>query len=132
MPPGKEKRLSLALMFGADRHALLRDIFAEDVLVWLRQAPAIETLRRVWVQQYYVQGGAITWRTQQKEGMPRSDHFTSSSYDPDAHLARKRSTHWIGYKVHLTESCEEDQPDLLEWLPALLPMAIWRQISIKL
>ena len=64
--------------------------------------------------------------------MPRSDHFTSSSYDPDAHLARKRSTHWIGYKVHLTESCEENQPDLLEWLPALLPMAIWRQISIKL
>jgi transposase len=112
-------------MFGADRHALLHDIFAEDVPVWLRQAPAIETLRRVWVQQYYVQGGAITWRTQQKEGMPRSVHFTSSSYDPDAHLARKRSTHWIGYKVHLTESCEEDQP-------ALLPMAIWRQISIKL
>jgi transposase len=119
-------------MFGADRHALLHDIFAEDVPVWLRQAPAIETLRRVWVQQYYVQGGAITWRTQQKEGMPRSDHFTSSSYDPDAHLARKHSTHWTGYKVHLTESCEEDQPDLLEWLPALLPMAIWRQISIKL
>jgi len=80
-------------MFGADRHALLRDIFAEDVLVWLRQVPAIETLRRVWVKQYYAQGGAITWRTQQKEGIPRSDHFTSSSYDLDAHLARKRSTH---------------------------------------
>jgi len=111
-------------MFGADGHALLPDIFAEDVPVWLRQAPAIETLRRVWVQQYYAQGGAITWRTRQKQGMPRSDHFTSSSYDLDAHLARKRSTHWIGYKVPLTESCEEDQPHLLEWLPALLPMAI--------
>jgi hypothetical protein len=34
-------------MFGADGHALLPDIFAEDVPVWLRQAPAIETLRRV-------------------------------------------------------------------------------------
>ena len=49
MPPGKEKRLSLVLMFGADGHALLRDIFAEDVPAWLRQAHAIETLRRVWI-----------------------------------------------------------------------------------
>ena len=48
--------------------------------------------------------------------MPRSDHFTSSSYDPDAHLARKRSTHWIGYKVPLTESCEEDQPHLIAYV----------------
>ena len=118
LPPGKEKRLSLALMFGADGHALLPDIFAEDVPVWLRQAPAIETLRRVWVQQYYAQGGAITWRTRQKQGMPRSDHFTSSSYDLDAHLARKRSTHWIGYKVPLTESCEEDQPHLITHVKA--------------
>tara|TARA_B100000745_G_scaffold280211_1_gene212183 strand:+ start:418 stop:555 length:138 start_codon:yes stop_codon:yes gene_type:complete len=36
-------------MFGADGHALLRDIFAEDVPAWLRQAHAIETLRRVWI-----------------------------------------------------------------------------------
>ena len=88
LPPGKEKRLSLALMFGADRHALLHDIFAEDVPVWLRQAPAIETLRCVWVQKCYVQGGAITWRTQQGEGIPRLHHFTSSLNDLDAHLAR--------------------------------------------
>jgi hypothetical protein len=31
-------------------NAALPDIFAEDVPVWWRQAPAIETLRRVWVQ----------------------------------------------------------------------------------
>ena len=70
------------------------------------------------MQQYYVQGGAITWRTQQKEGIPRSDHFTSSSCDLDAHLARKRSTHWIGYKIPLTESCEEDQPHLFTHVKA--------------
>ena len=70
------------------------------------------------MQQYYAHGDAITWRTQQKEGIPRSDHFTSSSCDLDAHLARKRSTHWIGYKVPLTESCEEDQPHLFTHVKA--------------
>ncbi|MBO0790639.1 MAG: transposase, partial [Ktedonobacteraceae bacterium] len=33
-----------------------------------------------------------------------------SPYDTDATYGRKIPTWWIGYKVHLTESCDEDAP----------------------
>lgn len=112
LPPGKERRLSQALKVGTDGHALMSAIFSEDAPEWLRHVPAVETLRRVWVQQYYIQDDTLTWRTEE-EGIPRSRRFISSPYDIDAHLAKKRSTQWVGYKVHLTETCEEDQPRLI-------------------
>lgn len=112
LPPGKERRLSQALKVGTDGYALMAAVFSENAPEWLRRVPAVETLRRVWVQQYYVQDDTITWRTE-KEGVPPSRQFISSPYDLDAHLAKKRTTQWVGYKVHLTESCEEDQPHLI-------------------
>jgi len=36
-----------------------------------------------------------------------------SPYDLDASAATKRSTHWIGYKVHFSEACDEDLPRLI-------------------
>ena len=37
----------------------------------------------------------------------------SSPYDTDARYARKRTTSWIGYKVHVSETCEEESPHLV-------------------
>jgi transposase len=79
---------------------------------WLRAIPAVETLRQIWVQQFYVEADALRWRTEQ-EGIPPSARFISSPYDLDAHLGKKGTTAWIGYKVHITETCDEDAPRLL-------------------
>ena len=37
----------------------------------------------------------------------------SSPYDLDASAGAKRSMHWIGYKVHFSETCDEDLPRLI-------------------
>ena len=37
----------------------------------------------------------------------------SSPYDLDASAAKKRSTYWIGYKVHFTQTCDADLPLLI-------------------
>jgi hypothetical protein len=37
----------------------------------------------------------------------------SSPFDTDAHLGRKTTTGWVGYQVHLTETCEDDAPNLI-------------------
>ena len=37
----------------------------------------------------------------------------SSPYDVEAHYARKRSTSWIGYRVHLTETCDDESPHFI-------------------
>src|SRR5262249_17364645 len=71
----------------------------------------VETLRRVWVQQYIYVEGTIRWRD--ADSTPPSSRMISSPYDSEAHYARKRSTSWIGYKVHLTETCDEERPNLI-------------------
>jgi transposase len=37
----------------------------------------------------------------------------STPYDAEARFSKKRSTEWTGYKVHLTETCDEDAPRII-------------------
>jgi transposase len=37
----------------------------------------------------------------------------NSPYDPEARYGKKRETTWVGYKAHLTETCDADTPHLL-------------------
>ena len=39
--------------------------------------------------------------------------MVASPYDPDVHYAKKRATTRIGYKVHLTETCDDVEPPLI-------------------
>jgi transposase len=112
LPTAQEQRQAYARQIGEDGHALLAAVYAPDAPDWLRQVPAIETLRQVWVQQFYVQEGQTRWRTE-AEGIPPSSAFISSPYDTEARYAKKRTTSWVGYKVHLTETCEDDAPHLI-------------------
>jgi hypothetical protein len=32
--------------------------------------PAVEILRRVWLQQYYIEGETVRWRGSKTEGLP--------------------------------------------------------------
>jgi transposase len=112
LPKSKDERRTYADLVGRDGHDLLDAVYAaEAAAVWLRQVPAVETLRRAWIQQYYRTETEVRWRT--TEGLPPSSLFLSSPYDTDAHYAKKRSTSWIGYKVHLTEACDEGAPHLI-------------------
>src|SRR5260221_14096699 len=44
------------------------------------------------------------------ENIPPPSRYIGSPYDQEAHYSKKRSTTWVGYKVHLTESCEAHLP----------------------
>jgi transposase len=74
--------------------------------------PAVETLRRVWRQNYLQTEAGVRWRTSE-EGLPKAAQFISSPRDGDARLGKKGSTCWVGYKVSLTETCEDDLPNLV-------------------
>jgi transposase len=104
LPISKAEREQQALLYGQDGMELLDAIFASSSPHWLRQVPAVETLRQVWIQQYYVCHEKLYWRTE--EGIPPSSMMISSPYDLDAHYARKDTTSWVGYKVHVSETCE--------------------------
>src|SRR3954468_13304687 len=45
--------------------------------------------------------------------LPPAGRRIDSPYDPEATFGNKRSTTWTGYKVHLTETCEDDEVHLI-------------------
>jgi len=95
LPKSKEGREERARAVGCDGVALLTALRADTAPGWLRELPAVETLRRVWVQNYHRADDSIRWRA--ADDIPRAATFISSPYDPDAHLAKKRTTTWVGY-----------------------------------
>ena len=111
LPKSKDQRTVQAEVYGRDGLALLTAIFDEDSPTWLRQIPAVETLRGVWIQQYYCEQNTIRWRTQAEA--PPASIMISSPYETDAHYAKKHTTSWVGYKVHVSETCEPQELHLI-------------------
>jgi transposase len=111
LPTGQTAREELACGIGRDGYTLLTALYAADAPVWLREVPAVDTLRRVWIQQFHLADGTVQWRD--GEDIPPATTFISSPHDLDAHYAKKRTTRWVGYKVHITETCEDDLPHLV-------------------
>jgi transposase len=111
LPKGKEARQAYALQVGADGMQLLADLWDPATPADLHELAAVETLRRVWIQQYLVVEGQI--RLREPQDMPGSTAEGESPYEPDARYGAKREQNWVGYKVHLTETCDDDTLHLL-------------------
>jgi transposase len=113
LPQEAAARQALAATIGADGRALLEATRAPGAPAWLRELPAVETLRQVWVQHYHApdETGAVRWR--EGQDLPPAARRLSSPYDPEARAGAKREVSWLGYKVHLTETCEPDAPLLI-------------------
>jgi transposase len=115
LPKDASKRESLARQIGADGYRLLEWVHVPESPANLCDLPALEALRRIWVQQYYrcTAPGyeALRWRAGDEQ--PPSAVRIASPYDLEARYSSKRETHWVGYKVHLTETCDGGHPHLI-------------------
>jgi transposase len=111
LPSGEKQRQALAEQVGRDGDALLAALWSREAPAWMRALPAVETLRQVWVHSFLPAPEGLHWRSQ--DNVPPSGLRICSPYDTEARYAHKRSTTWVGYKVHLTETCEEDLPSLI-------------------
>ena len=88
-------------------------IYAPTAPHWLRELPAVDVLRQIWLQQFYATpaGKPVRWRA--ADDLPPSTQLICTPYDADARYSQKRQTIWTGYKVHLTETCDGDRPHLI-------------------
>jgi|SRR5579862_4326897 len=111
LPRDEAERKSLAATVGNDGMRLLRAVLAPDTPLALRHLPAVQILRQVWVQQFVIEAGHLRWRD--KKELPPALIVINSPYDAEARYSIKRDTVWTGYKVHLTETCEEETPHLI-------------------
>jgi DDE family transposase len=115
LPKDASTREALARQIGADGYQLLDWMAAPESPPGLRDLPALEALRRIWLQHYdrgTVPGlEALRWRTGDEH--PPSALPIHSPYDLEARYGSTRDTHWVGYTLHLTEACDPAQPDLI-------------------
>jgi transposase len=122
LPKTEAARQALAAAIGADGQMLLQAIDVAVEQSWLQKVPAVQTLRRVWAEQYMEVHGALRWR--EVKEMPSPAELIASPYDPEARYSTKREVEWVGYKVHVTETCDPETPHVIvnvETTPATTP-----------
>ena len=121
---GETVRVKLAEQYGRDGYHLLEAVHAPGAPGWLRELPAVQALRVIWVQQYYrvidEHGEKVIRREAREHGVPPGRLKLVSPYDLDARYCEKRGKGWEGYKVHLSETCGEPEPDGTRQAPNLI------------
>lgn len=134
LPKGEEKRRALALEIGADGFLLLDALAAPTAPTVASTLPMVQTLRAVWQVHYARDDGQLRWRTAAE--LPPVAERIQSPYDPEAHFSTKRHLSWLGYKVHVTETCDDDAAHLIthvQTCPAMQPdMASTAEIHERL
>jgi transposase len=105
-PKGKPAHETLRRQVGEDSWHLLQAAMEEQTPQNVRDCPSLARLQQVWDQHFERVDGLIRWRDGPSV---ESAERVISPYETDARANRKRDTEWVGYKVHLTETCGEEE-----------------------
>ncbi len=111
LPKEDTKRQVLAAQIGADGFALLTAVYMPDTPTEVRHEGAVEILRQLWIQQYYGPAELPHWRND--ADVPPPGQLIHSPYDLEARYSSKRGVPWVGYKVHYSETCDGEHPNLI-------------------
>jgi transposase len=116
-PPPKKQQDELAVAYAKDGYVLLEAVYDKASPAWLAELPAVDVLRRVLLQNYtraVRADGTEVVRRREKEpegdGLPPGRRRIASPYDTDARWGTKREESWLGYKLHVTETCDDEPP----------------------
>ncbi|MEY9932455.1 hypothetical protein ABH926_007106 [Catenulispora sp. GP43] len=113
----KTTMAALAAQIGADGAALLARIDADHTAAWMNTLARVRILRTLWGQQVTAgPDGALVLKD--GAGLAPSAERLCSPYDPGARYSTKgrgaeEDIEWQGTKAHLTESCDDDLPNLI-------------------
>ncbi|MEO7020175.1 MAG: hypothetical protein ABI234_08505 [Ktedonobacteraceae bacterium] len=103
MPKAETQRVALAQHIGADGMHVLAALSRADAPAEGKERESVQVLQKVWQQYDEIVEGKANWRAgpQKEDG----EGVVRSPYDPEAQTGKKRETTWLGYNVHLTETC---------------------------
>src|SRR5713226_579535 len=106
LPKGQEAKETLRRQVGADSWHLLQAVADAHAPQSVRACPSLAHLQQIWTQHFERVDGQVRWR----DGPAvESAERVISPDETEARASRKRDTEWVGYKVHLTETCGEEE-----------------------
>ena len=106
----EDERAKLEAAVGQDGQWLLERLQAETTPAALRALPEVQVLATVWEQQFEVVEGEVVF---QEAGPYDGKTRIQTPHDPEARYGKKGSQAWIGDKLQLTETDDEDLPHLI-------------------
>jgi hypothetical protein len=115
LPAGKKERDKLITEYARDGYALVSACYEDTAPPWARELPAVQVLRTVLVQNFTVtaggQGQEVIKRREPEsaggDGTPPAHIRVSSPYDTEARWGAKKDTVWLGWKLHVSETCDD-------------------------
>jgi len=107
----KARRDKLTRTIGEDGYRLLESLAEPGVPERLDKLPQVLILRRVWERHYQRDDNGVRFKA--KREMSSSSEAVESPYDDEARYRNRGGTIWTGYIVHLSETCDDDIPNLL-------------------
>jgi transposase len=116
LPKDREERATLLETIGTDGWVLFEAVRTAPQMEQLRQLAGVELLRRVWIQQYWVdndEAGRSQLHLRANDNQPPGAQRVHTPYDEEARYSAKRDWDWVGYKTHLTETCDPDAVHLI-------------------
>lgn len=116
-PKKVEERQALLIRIAQDGFLLMETLLQTQAKQALRKLSGVQILRQVWLQQFWIEYPSnddnFVIHAREDSSQPPGDKRIHSPYDLDARYSAKGSTEWVGYKVHLSEICDDDQPHVI-------------------
>jgi hypothetical protein len=110
LPRTDPAREDYARQVGEDGFYLLKLLLDQQPA--LLKLEKVETLEKVW-QRHYTrhEDGEVNWVANTE--LTKAATAIESPYDTEARFSTKRDLSWTGYKVHLSETCDEGLPRII-------------------
>jgi transposase len=109
IPKKENQQKELAEAVAKDAKFLLEEIDGREQLSHLRQVRPVVILRRILGEQFEINDRDQPRMREQGE-LAKSQYLLGSPYDTDARYSTKRTESWLGFKVHVTETCNSKIP----------------------
>lgn len=98
------------LNIGNDGQWLLKRLEDRSAPAELQDLPEVQILKTVWAQQFREETGQMVYQDLKKyDGRTQ----IQTPHDPEARYSKKRHFEWVGDKVQVTETEDEDYPHLI-------------------
>lgn len=115
LPSKESERVAYAQQIGEDGDYLLKCLAASDVAAEGQALKSVQTLMSLWQYHYShsegEDGSGLRWKSSRE--MSAQTACIESPYDTEARYCRRQGISWVGYRTHLSETCDSDSVRLI-------------------